>query len=642
MSGAESPRAQSLRNDDPTQLGPYRITGRLGEGGMGSVYLAAAPDGRLVALKVIRGELAHDAEFRRRFRSEVARAREVPPFCTAEVLDADTEHEPPYLVVEYVEGPSLDVVVRDRGPLTPANQHGLAVGVAVALTAIHGAGVIHRDLKPSNVLLAPGSPKVIDFGIARGAGPSDAETGVNQLVGTVPYMAPERFDTRGGSLTPASDIFSWGAVMAYAATGRSPFGAAMPEAVAVRIMTTEPDLDGLSGPLRDLVRLSLAKNPADRPTARQLLDSLLSGDGVTLAGGVPAPTRSSTFQQQPEVLAAAGIQPTMVLPSANATTVDYAKNATPVPRQDRPGSRQPGGPPTAYPTRRPPPMPPQRARRPAPSPAPRRGASTVVIVLLSLVVLLLGGTIAAYATGYVKLPTALDGPTTPTVDANAPTGAPSPTGPDPTIAPGSVVSPSSSPTANDPTVNASWNLVLDDAFAAGDTYWPPSSYPDGGGKCTVDGELTAALTKAATGAYRCQGIGNKFNDLTVKVDVEIGGANSCGGVWFRYSDAAPAGGYAAKICEDRIQLVTHADKTIKVLKEFYYPGNAKLTGGRVASVALRVEGSRVTVFYGATALGSITDTTFTLGRTVLGVFAREGASVAPYEATFHRVQIYEP
>src|SRR5205814_27606 len=106
------------------------------------------------------------------------------------------EHEPPYLVVEYVEGPSLAVVVRDRGPLTPANQHGLAVGVAVALTAIHGAGVIHRDLKPSNVLLAPGSPKVIDFGIARGAGPSDAETGVDQLVGTVPYMAPERFDSK--------------------------------------------------------------------------------------------------------------------------------------------------------------------------------------------------------------------------------------------------------------------------------------------------------------------------------------------------------------------------------------------------------------------------------------------------------------
>src|SRR5215510_5735503 len=193
MSGVESPMARPLRPGDPTDLGRYRITGRIGEGGMGSVYLAMAPDGRLVALKVIRNELADNAEFRRRFRSEVARARQVPPFCTAEVLDADTEHEPPYLVVEYVDGPSLATVVRERGPLTPANQHGLAVGVAVALTAIHGAGVIHRDLKPSNVLLAPGSPKVIDFGIARGVDTSDAETRTDQVVGTVAYMAPERF-----------------------------------------------------------------------------------------------------------------------------------------------------------------------------------------------------------------------------------------------------------------------------------------------------------------------------------------------------------------------------------------------------------------------------------------------------------------
>jgi serine/threonine protein kinase len=638
MSGAESPRAQSLRSGDPTQLGPYRITGRLGEGGMGSVFLAMAADGRLVALKVIRGELAHDAEFRRRFRSEVARAREVPPFCTAEVLDADTEHEPPYLVVEYVEGPSLAVVVRDRGPLTPANQHGLAVGVAVALTAIHGAGVIHRDLKPSNVLLAPGSPKVIDFGIARGPGPSDASTGVDQLVGTVPYMAPERFDSRGGALTAASDIFSWGAVIAYAATGRSPFGAEMPEAVAVRIMTTDPDLDGLSGPLRDLVRASLAKNPGERPTARQLLDSLLAGDGVTLASGLPAPTRSSTFQQQPEVLAAAGIQPTMVLPSATAVTVPRPAGAAPRP--------QAGPPPPAYPPRRPPPMPPSmpppRPRHPAPAPQPRRAASTVVIVLLSLVVLLLGGTIAAYATGYVKLPGALDEPTTP-VDVNTSTSvaAPSSTGPDPTIAPGSVVTPSSSPTPNDPTINAAWNLVLDDAFPTDDTYWPPSSYPEGGGDCTVDGALTATLTKASTGAYRCRGIANPFTDLTVKVEVEIAGANSCGGIWFRYTDAAPAGGYAAKVCNDRIQLVTHADKSITVLREFFYPDNVKLAGGRIAAVALRIEGSRITVFYGGIQLGQLTDTTFTRGRTVLGVFAYDGTSTAPYEATFHRVQIYE-
>ena len=251
---------------------------------MGSVFLATSPDGQAVALKVIRAELADDAEFRRRFRGEVARARQVPPFCTAEVLDADTEHDPPYLVVEYVDGLSLSDVVQERGPLSPANQHGIALGVAVALTAIHGAGVIHRDLKPSNVLLAPGSPKVIDFGIARTAAGSQVETRTDQVVGTVAYMAPERFGPDASrSLTPAADVFAWGAVVAYAATGRTPFAGDLPATVAIQIMTKEPDLDGLSGQLRDLVERALARDPALRPTARELVDGLLAGGGPVAA-----------------------------------------------------------------------------------------------------------------------------------------------------------------------------------------------------------------------------------------------------------------------------------------------------------------------------------------------------------------------
>jgi hypothetical protein len=261
---------------DPAELGGYRLLGRLGQGGMGAVYLGQDAGGRLVAVKMIRPEYANDTEFRARFRSEVNRARQVPPFCTAEVLDADPDHPTPYLVVEYVDGPSLAEVIGRQGPLGGGNLHSVAVGVATALAAIHGAGVIHRDLKPANVLFALGTPKVIDFGIARAFEVTSQHTRTDQMVGTVAYMAPERFDTdHRGAVGPAADVFAWGAVVAYAGTGHTPFRADSPAATAARILTQPPELSGLPEPLRGLVDRTLAKDPAERPTAHELLELLL-------------------------------------------------------------------------------------------------------------------------------------------------------------------------------------------------------------------------------------------------------------------------------------------------------------------------------------------------------------------------------
>jgi serine/threonine protein kinase len=297
MNADDMKRTQRLRRGDPRAVGGYTLLGRLGAGGMGVVYLARGADRRLVAVKVVHAELAGDDEFRGRFRSEVDRARQVPPFCTAEVLDADADHNPPYLVVEYVDGPSLAETVEERGPLTQANVHAVAVGVASALSAIHGAGVIHRDLKPRNVLLAPGSPKVIDFGIARAFESTSQHTRTGQLVGTVAYMSPERFDAAPGTpLTPASDIFAWGSVVVYAATGRAPFEGESPPITATRILTGVPNLNGMTDPLLKLVEMALAKDPEDRPTARQLLDLLLT------TGSRSRPARTSTVDLPVEQL----------------------------------------------------------------------------------------------------------------------------------------------------------------------------------------------------------------------------------------------------------------------------------------------------------------------------------------------------
>jgi len=298
-----------LRPSDPEFLGDYHLLARLGQGGMGTVYLGRDRHGRPVAIKTVKPELAYEEEFRARFRSEVNRARQVPPFCTAELLDADADHETPYLVVEYVDGPSLAEVVTEQGPLTGGNLHSVAVGVATALAAIHGAGVIHRDLKPANVLFALGTPKVIDFGIARAFEATSQHTGTDQMVGTVAYMAPERFDGDSSKIGPAADVFAWGVVVAYAGTGRTPFGGDSAAATAGAILTRPPRLDGLPAPLRGLVAKTLDKEPGSRPTAFELLDELVTAGAPTTVNLQRAALAAQRAGHRPPAGSAAGAPP---------------------------------------------------------------------------------------------------------------------------------------------------------------------------------------------------------------------------------------------------------------------------------------------------------------------------------------------
>ncbi len=272
-----------LRAGDPAQVGPYRLVRRLGEGGMGTVYLGEAPDGTRVAVKLLHHTIAADPDFRRRFRREVEAAKRVARFCTAAVLDAEVDGETVYLVTEYVPGPTLREAVERDGPLPGSSLDGLAVSIATALRAIHAAGIIHRDLKPGNVLLSPIGPKVIDFGVAH---LSDTATHSSAVVGTPSFMSPEQFD--GGPLTPASDVFAWAGTVAYAGTGHAPFGHGSLPVVLNRVVNGEPDLTGLDGPLGTLVARALAKNPAQRPAVQDILDTLTGSTTpsfTTLPGG---------------------------------------------------------------------------------------------------------------------------------------------------------------------------------------------------------------------------------------------------------------------------------------------------------------------------------------------------------------------
>ena len=272
------PTTSPLQPGDPETLGPFRVAARLGQGGMGTVYLAHGADRRPVAIKVIRPELAGDAAFRARFAAEIGAARRVTASCTARVLDAEPDAERPWFATEYVEGTPLDRLVATRGPLPPSGVEGLAVGVAAALTAIHAAGLVHRDLKPGNVLVSPLGPKVIDFGIARAIDGGGSVTMTGIVLGTPGWMAPEQL--AGLPPSPGGDVFAWGCLVAFAAGGRPPFGDGPAEEVARRPASRPPDLRAVPESLRGLVAAATDRDPNRRPAARELLLRLLGDQAV--------------------------------------------------------------------------------------------------------------------------------------------------------------------------------------------------------------------------------------------------------------------------------------------------------------------------------------------------------------------------
>ncbi|MEV0379442.1 serine/threonine-protein kinase [Nonomuraea sp. NPDC050643] len=261
------------------QLGDHRILARLGEGGQGTVYLGESPGGGRVAIKVLHARYAGDPETRRRFLREAEVAASVAAFCTARVLGTGVVDERPYIVSEYVPGPSLDELVKRDGPRTGSGLERLAVSTLTALASIHAAGVVHRDFKPGNVILGPEGPVVIDFGIARAL---DHVTSNAQVAGTPSYMPPEQFTDQ--PLTPASDMFSWAGTMVFAATGRTAFPGSTVPAILHAILYDKPDLSGVPAPLRPLVLACLAKDPAARPAAARLLRDLTGGE-LPPAGG---------------------------------------------------------------------------------------------------------------------------------------------------------------------------------------------------------------------------------------------------------------------------------------------------------------------------------------------------------------------
>ncbi|MBT2871541.1 serine/threonine-protein kinase, partial [Streptomyces sp. McG7] len=274
-----------LDTDEPTVVGPYRLLGRLGSGGMGRVYLGRSAGGRTVAVKIVHPHFALDEEFRARFRREVDAARRVGGAWTAPVLDADPDARVPWVATAYAAGPSLTAAVTELGPLPEHTVRTLGAGLAEALAAVHGLGLVHRDVKPSNVLLTLDGPLLIDFGIARATDGTASLTSTGVSIGSPGYMSPEQILGKG--VTGAADVFSLGAVLAYAATGAPPFPGDSSAALLYRVVHEPPELDGLTGELREVTEACLDKDPTSRPSPADITRRLAGEGGAArlVSGG---------------------------------------------------------------------------------------------------------------------------------------------------------------------------------------------------------------------------------------------------------------------------------------------------------------------------------------------------------------------
>jgi serine/threonine protein kinase/WD40 repeat protein len=335
---------QDLQSGDPPWIGPYRLEARLGSGGMGRVFLGRSAGRRLVAVKVIRDDLATDPEFRLRFGREVTAAKQVGGLFTALVIDADVEGPMPWLATAYIAGPSLTDAVSEHGPLPPESLLSLAAGLAEGLSAIHAVGLVHRDLKPSNILLADDGPRVIDFGISR-ATEASVLTRTGMVVGSPGFMSPEQAE--GDEVGPASDVFSLGAVLVFAATGTPPFGTGSTAALAYRVVHSRPRLDNVPPEVRFIAEWCLAKNPGERPTPADLLAEL--GDADLNPAWLPTKVLEGIAQHTPSEPVSTGSSPPPMLteheslPSVPEPAPDAPDTVTVAPRY------QPAEPPTTKP-----------------------------------------------------------------------------------------------------------------------------------------------------------------------------------------------------------------------------------------------------------------------------------------------------